>query len=70
MFQSSVQRPSRRSRSAPATIVNDHADDEDDWGEVDNLAAIVEDLGLSDDDDDEPIDIGDPETDLPPSREL
>lgn len=49
-----------------ATMVNDHADDEDDWGEDDNLAAIVEGLGLSDDD--EPIDIGDPETDVPPSR--
>ena len=53
--------------SAPATIVDDHVDDEDDWGEDDNLAAIVEGLGLSDDDD-EPIDIGDPETDVPPGR--
>ena len=57
---------------APATIVDDPADDEDDWGEDDwgeddNLAAIVEGLGLSDDDD-EPIDIGDPETDVPPGR--
>jgi serine/threonine-protein kinase len=51
---------------APATIVDDHADAEDDWGEDGNLAAIVEGLGLSDDDD-EPIDIGDPETDVPPS---
>ncbi|MDO8630454.1 MAG: serine/threonine-protein kinase [Phycisphaerales bacterium] len=53
---------------APVTIVNDHAEDEDDWSEDDNLAAIVEGLGLSDDDEDEPIDIGDPETDVPPSR--
>ena len=46
--------------SAPATMVDDHGEDDDDWEESDDLAAIVEGLGLSDDEE-EPIDFGNPE---------
>ncbi len=45
---------------APVRHFDERADD-DDWEENDNLAAIVEGLGLSDDED-EAIDFGDPES--------
>jgi len=55
--------------AAPALPHEDHTKEKDEWddGESEDLAAIVDGLGLSEDDD-QPIDIGDPETDVPPSR--